>query len=846
MSDAGADGTLPYSGPMHVTIGGDAAGNAIVDLDLDRFAFRVKNPAGAVLFDSPADVSPIHGDDVGAYGSLGATHHETYFHSTIIEGWDHVTGQDDAWSHAVTVTAASFDAMHAAIDLTDPTASDLHYHVELVVDGREVHIDASVSAPSRASGDHSINQMGLTFRVDPRDHFFGLGERYVTVDHLGQHFECWVEEGGIGQGEAVTPGPTDPSPNGLGMTHLPIPFTLSPRGWGLFQNTTFRTGFALASDDPAWARIYAETPELHLRIYTEDTPRDLLSHFTLDTGRAHAPAPWVFGPRRRVDHGTQVSGVPEYQALRQQHVPTTMIDDTNHFLPSNSGKGEEGALSDWNATMHGLGFKSIAYFNAYVSTTDTRAADLVAQGRAHNYFVLQDDGTEFDTFMVSGGGQTVATIDMTNPAAVDWYHTLLQQALDLGYDGWMLDFGEYLPQNALMFNGRTGWEEHNQFPVDYQHATYDWLRTVKGDDFMFFARAGYIGTQAIVPVVWSGDPAASFDEAKGMPANLRAGINAGLSGIPFWGSDISGYTCANDPPPDKEVYLRWAELGALSSDMHDENACSAAPTGSPPKWTLWNDAETTTVYGNYARLHTRLNPYLYSMALEAESTGLPIMRHPIFEAPTEPLAQASTEEYFFGDALYVAPVVHRGDVTRALYLPPGIFVDWWTLAARDGGAHGVSLTVDAPLDTLPLFQRAGTLVPMLDASIETLMLESNPDVVGPTDVTGVLDVRGVVASGQDHARITLGDGTVLYVSWNDTTPILPSGMTPASESDLATCGGCGRLDDLGGGVLRVRVTTVSATEATVSAGGLLLRHQSAPAALRVRWDVAVVTAATTP
>ena len=97
---------------------------------------------------------------------------------------------------------------------------------------------------------------------------------------------------------------------------------------------------------------------------------------------------------------------------------------------------------------------------------------------------------------------------------------------------------------------------------------------MRGDDFMFFARAGYAGTQAVAPVIWSGDPAASFDDEKGLPAQVRAGINAGLSGMPFWGSDISGYACLNDPPPDKEVYLRWAEFGALSSDMHDENACA--------------------------------------------------------------------------------------------------------------------------------------------------------------------------------------------------------------------------------------------------------------------------------
>ena len=125
-----------------------------------------------------------------------------------------------------------------------------------------------------------------------------------------------------------------------------------------------------------------------------------------------------------------------------------------------------------------------------------------------------------------------------------------------------------------MADGRTGWEAHNAFPVVYDTAVFDYLTQVRGDDFMFFARAGYAGIQAVAQVIWSGDPAASFDDEKGLPAQVRAGINAGLSGVPFWGSDISGYSCLNDPPPDKEVYLRWAAFGALSSDMHDENACA--------------------------------------------------------------------------------------------------------------------------------------------------------------------------------------------------------------------------------------------------------------------------------
>ena len=837
--------------PTTLVLKTSSSTTATVTVDIVPFALTVTDASGTVTFRSGSAIPSVKGDTVHAYGPLGATHHTTTFKTDIIEGWDHVVGQDGPWLHATKVTGLSSTATTASLDVEDPTSSAASFHVDLSIadapgglGGSEVRIDATASSKASADGGREYNQMGITFAIANGEHFFGLGERMNTVDQLGQHYECWVEEGGISAAEGVPAGPDNPSPNGTDMTHAPIPFFLSSGGSGLWQETSFRTGFDLGADDASLARIYAEEPALHLRLFVHDAPSASLAHFTALTGRPKAPAPWVFGPRRRVDHGTTVNGVPTELALRQQHVPTTMLDDTTHFLPSNSASGREAFLGGWASSMHALGYKAIGYFNPYVSTTDPASAGLVAAGRAGGYFVKESDGTEFDTFVVSGGPQTVATIDMTNPAAVGWYHTLLNGALELGYDGWMQDFAEYLPQAAVMFDGRTGWEMHNLYPVLVEQATFGFLQATRGSDFMFFARAGYTGSQAVMPVMWSGDPAASFAAGAGLPAHVHAGINAGLSGIPFWGSDISGYTCLNQPIPDKELYLRWAEFGALSSDMHDENACAQAAAGSPPKWTLWSDTETTTVYASYALLHSRLLPYVYAAALEAESSGLPIIRHPILMVPNEPAAFGVSEEYFFGPSLYVAPVLVRGAVTRSFWLPPGGWFDWWTLAHHDGGAHGTSLTVDAPMDTLPLLQRSGSIIAMLDPSIDTLADEDNPDVVGPTDVADVLDVRVALDASSATATAVLSGGTALsaLLSAGDAGGLaLPAGITTAAnETDLSTCSGCGEIDMLPGGVVRVRVTTALATASTVSVGPLQVSASKAAKPMRFRWDVALV------
>lgn len=803
-----------------------------VTVSRSPFALRVENAAGRVLFES------IRGGD--AYSALATTHRAIAFKTHLIEGWDYQDPTDGAFADLSRVRTATSDGVTATLTIVDRSEAT-RATMTLALANSELRIDvtniAGPSAPN-ASDDQApagLNLASLAFALPADEHFFGLGERLVTVDHRGTTYGAWVEEGGIGAGEAAAHGPTNPSPNGPTMTHAPIPFFLSTRGYGVWQDTSFRTGTSFGGERPDAWRIWAGEPALHLRVFVRDDPRDTIADFTARTGRAHLPAPWVFGTRMRLDSGKTIGGVPEIELLRQKRVPVSAADDATHFLPIGSQVGREAELAAWTARLHELGYKAIAYYNAYVSVTDPRAKADADFARQNDFFVKMDDGTEADVFMISAGPQTVATIDMTNPRAVAWYQSLLDRALGLGYDGWMLDFGEYLPPKAKLYDGRSGWEAHNAFPVLYQKATMDHMRAVRGDDFLFFSRAGYTGTQATTVVQWSGDPAASFDDVKGLPAQVRSGVNSGLSGVPYWGSDVSGYACLNDPPADKEVYLRWAEFGALSPEMHEENACSGAMPQK--KWNLWDDDETVQVFGDYARLHTRLFPYLYAMAKVAADTGLPIMRHPILEWPADPNAWAVDLEYGFGDALYVAPVVRRGMTRRSLWLPPGEWVDWWTLEPALGGKPVLR---DAPLALLPMWMRAGTIVPLLDSSIDTLSPATSPSVVTYDKVKGILDARVVVSSNARRATRALVDGRTFDASLATGPLALPASFTQATqESDLATCASCGRIDDLPGGAKRVRISTGEEQSGVLDAGALRLAHAGS-IATRARWDVVVL------
>ena len=348
-----------YAGPTPVVI---ESARATVTIRTAPFGWTVTDAAGHVLLDTLDTVPDVAGDDVHAYGPLGATHRDNVIRPPFldIEGYDHVEPIDNPWHHGASVAALSATATGASIDLFDPADEATTIHVDVQIDGEDVHVRAT-------SSNASLELFGQSFILPGDEHELGLGERFVSVDHRGRHYECWVEEGGIPQGEHAMPGPKNPGPNGPGMTGIPIPFYVSNKGYGLWIDTSFRTGFSFGAEDPRYQRIYSEGSALDYHLLVHDDPKATITHYTALTGRAQLPAKWAFGPRRRVDRGATVNGLPEDEALRAFGVPTTAADDATHFLPIGSEVGQAGAFAAWTAKLHSEGFKAIAYYNPYVS-----------------------------------------------------------------------------------------------------------------------------------------------------------------------------------------------------------------------------------------------------------------------------------------------------------------------------------------------------------------------------------------------------------------------------------------------------------------------------------------------
>lgn len=791
---------------------------ATVDVTVEPFAFVVKAPDGAAL------LSSLPGGDASAYGAFAPTVDRPSFESQIVPGWDGYRAKEDPWARGGKATLVSKTDTTAEVEWPVPGAT---VRVTLAVDGARVRVETSTAL--EASGPR-YNKATLAFALPAGEHFFGLGERFASFDHRGQSLYSWAEEGALGQGEDAGVGPTNPYPNGPSMTYFPVPFFHSSEGYALHVDTTYRSEVHFGSERPDAWRLAVNATAFAFTVYVHASPVRALDAFTEDTGRPIVPAPWVFGPRRRMGPGSTVDGGPEYQVMRDRQLPLTGIDDSVHFLPALSQQGREAELADWTGRMHALGYKVMAYNNPYVAADHPRAQADYAFAADAGYFVKKPDGTPATDFLISGSPLTISMVDFTNPAAAAWYRGLLQRTVDLGYDGWMHDFGEYVPRDGRFFDGRRGDAVHNEYPVLSAKEARAVLQAAKPDDHLFFVRAGYTGTQAFVPAVWGGDAETSFDETQGIPSTIRSGLNLALSGVPCWGSDGTGFKCLGDAPRDKEVYLRWLELEAVSPIMMDQNACSN-PLEKRTKWTLWSDDETQAVYRRMAGLHTRLLPYFQVLAREAHATGLPLMRPPFLFFPKEPRTWALDDTFFLGPGLYAAPVLRRGVTAREVWLPPGArYVDWDDATVHDGGQ---TVTVAAPLPKLPLFLVEGQLVPLLDEAVQTLAPATNPAVVTAASKADVLDVRLALGPG-GAATLTLVDGTVLSATWTG-----DGGRAGLAEvgtaAEVQACAACFHVEARGA-VDEVHVAGAAAASSTVRFDALTLSAAGGPAR-RVRWHV---------
>ena len=368
-------------------------GTLSVDVGTAPFSLVVHDAKGAVLLESaPAHQDPTDAsDELDAYAPLAFTHNEDTTIEAPMKAWDYYRGQDGPWQQATNVT--SIDDSGGALTIHLATTDGQHT-VTLTIEprGPGVHLFAAMDDPG-TDPETTINRVSLGWKMHddaagtPGDHFLGLGERFYLTDHRGQpKAYVWVEDKGLGQGEDASPGPSNPLPNGPTMTYIPTPWFMSPRGFGLLLTTSYRSVFHLGEETPDAWRYESWTSNLDTTIFADPDPKNLIEDLTSLTGRPPAIADWVLAPRRRGDVG---SG--EWDKLRADHVPTSVIDTAVHYFPNGGGE-DHASMKAVTADLHAKGFKAIAYFCPFVSDGWHPVFDELS---ANGWLVKHADGSAY-------------------------------------------------------------------------------------------------------------------------------------------------------------------------------------------------------------------------------------------------------------------------------------------------------------------------------------------------------------------------------------------------------------------------------------------------------------------
>jgi alpha-D-xyloside xylohydrolase len=593
----------------------------------------------------------------------------------------------------------------------------------LTTDGERIEITTEVAAP----------YVRIDFAAGPEG-YYGLGETFDAVEQTGTIRAMQIELASELESE-------------YNEAHVPVPFLVGSGGWGWLVDSTRPGVFDVgATDSDRLTAIFDSPSGLAMELYTGDHPKDVIAAMHRSQGMPKLPPTWAFGILQWQNEVTGSDQVREDAAAMRQHgIPASVLWVDNPWQTTyNSLEPDPARFPDWDALideLHDDGFRMLAWTTPYVEQADPEYDQFVP------YFV--DAPILFSDF-----GDLV---DLTHPEGVALWAERVLRAKDNGIEGWKLDYGEDVQIGMgsgtlefLFHNGEDERSMHHDFSRYYHHAHAD----PYGEDEVFLlGRAGVLRGWTVTDCIWPGDLDSDFKvfgedgHVGGLPAAIRGGTSLAASGYPFFASDTGGY---RHNRPTHESMVRWTEYAALLPIFQFGGG---GEDHNPWNFTAYGVSEftqdTLDAFVRYAKLHTRLFPTFYSLAVDSHTTGVPGLLPVGLAFPDA--GQHPHDAFMVGSALLVAPVETEGATSREVVFPPGEWVHWWR-----GTSHSGTETIDAPLGEGPLFQQAGTTVALLREGIETLAPSTTSD--SWFEEAGTLVLQTVPGEGSEFK---LHDGTRL-------------------------------------------------------------------------------------
>lgn len=529
-------------------------------------------------------------------------------------------------------------------------------------------------------GSDNSRSINPVLMLSPNERIYGCGESFTSLNKVGQKVQISVVD------------PQGPETDGM---YKPVPFYFSNRGYGIFMHTSAPTTADFGASYIGAQRLFMGDETMDFFIFFGE-PKDVLNAYTDVTGKSPMLPLWTFGTwMSRITYFSQEEGLDIARKLRANKIPSDVIHfDTGWFGVDWQCDYEfaKDRFKDPVAMLKSMkkdGFHTCLWQLPYFTPKNRYFRELVDGGMA-----------------VHNGNGTLnyedAVLDLSNPKTVAWYQGKIANLIKQGVSAIKCDFGEAAPYDGIYASGKTGFYEHNLYPLRYNKALWQAVRDNTPDhEGVIWARSAWAGSQRY-PLHWGGDAATNEIGSVGMLGDLRGGLSFGLSGFSFWSHDMGGFVTKS---PD-DLYRRWLPFGFLSSHTRAH--------GAPPTEPWLISDSFTKAFRQSAEMKYKLMPYVYAQAKDCSERGLPMVRALLVEFPDDPGAWFVEDEYMFGSQILVAPMLETGK-SRTVYLPRGKWIDYQTGKVYEGGYQTIP-TAEIPCVILV---KDGSLIPHVPVAQNT-------------------------------------------------------------------------------------------------------------------------------
>jgi alpha-glucosidase len=539
-------------------------------------------------------------------------------------------------------------------------------------------------------------------KMPSEENYYGLGDKPGPINRRNRAFTMWNTDA-FGFGES-----TDP-------LYKAIPFFLGLRqgaAYGIFLDNTYRSSFDFGKESPDYFSFGAEGGELNYYFFAGPEPKKVVEEYTALVGRSPLPPLWSLGYQQcRYSYYPEARVREVARLLRDKKIPADVIyldiDYQDGYAPFTINRQYFPHFEQMIADLRAQGFHTITITDPHIKKNPDHGYLPYDSGLKNDVFVKNPDGSVFVGEVWPGAS---VFPDFTLSRVREWWGGLYKDFVGMGVAGFWndmnepalfqradqtmpldivhrLDDGTTLPHRAV----------HNVYGMQNARATYEGLRKLQGDERPFvLTRAAYSGSQRYA-ATWTGDNSATWEHIWMSTPTL---LNLGISGYALAGDDIGGF--AGSPPAD--LLTRWYELGVFNPiyrNHADKGTADHEPWANGPKH--------EEIRRRYIELRYQLLPYIYTGIEESTRTGLPFMRPVFLDYPQAEEFYRENREFLFGRDLFVAPVVTERTDLEQVHLPPGEWYDYWT-AEKHASKDKIQLR--PALDEVPLFVRAGAIIPM--------------------------------------------------------------------------------------------------------------------------------------